>query len=241
MIESVKNEKVKYWSKLKDKKYQMSEELFLVEGSHLVEEANRANVLKEVIILNDYKEEFKYKNANYVNEYVMKKISSLKSVPKIIGVCKYLESDGVSGNVLLLDGIQDPGNLGTIIRSAVAFNVGTLILGSGTVSIYNPKVLRASAGMVFHLNILEAKLEKMLPLLKEDGYKIYSTNVVDGKELSDIKFPKKTAIIIGNEGNGVNSIIDSYKDESLYIKMDESCESLNAGVATSIILYELNK
>lgn len=241
MIESVKNDRVKYWTKLKNKKYQMSEELFLVEGEHLVEEAEKTKLLKEVIILESYKNDYKYKNTTYVNENVMKKITSLKSVPRIIGVCKTLESNGVKGDVLLLDGIQDPGNVGTIIRSAVAFNIGTIILGTNTVSIYNPKVLRASEGMVFHSNIIEANLEKMIPLLKEDGYKIYSTNVQGGKELSEIKFSKKAAIIIGNEGSGVNNVIDSYKDESLYIKMNKECESLNAGVATSIILYELNK
>ena len=239
MIESVNNEKVKYWTKLKDKKYQGSEGLYLVEGEHLVEEAYEAGVLEEVIVLDG--NEFDYENANIVSESVMKKITSLTTVPRIIGVAKITVSDKIYGRVLLLDGIQDPGNMGTIIRSSVAFGVDTLVLGTGSVSIYNPKVLRASEGMIFKLNIVERDLYEILKELKSSGYKIYTTDVNDGKELKSIEFPEKTAIIIGNEGNGVSDSIEAFADDYLYIKMNDGCESLNAAVATSIILYELNR
>lgn len=239
MIESVNNDKVKYWTKLNDKKYQKEEGLFLVEGEHLVEEAHKCGILKEVIALNG--NEVDYPSITYVSENVMKKITMLTSVPKIIGVVQFIESREISGNVLLLDAIQDPGNLGTIIRSAVAFNVDTIILGKNTVSVYNPKVIRASEGMLFKLNIIESDIASSIINLKNSGYTIYTTDVLNGSELSTIKFNTKNAIIIGNEGAGVSDDIKELCDEKIYIKMNENCESLNVGVATSIILYHLNK
>ena len=239
MIESVNNERVKCWTKLQDKKYRDEVGLFLIEGEHLVEEASTSGVLKEVIILdgNDYD----YEPKTYVSENVMKKITSLTNAPKIIGIAYKIRPRKINGRVLLLDRVSDPGNLGTIIRSSIAFGIDTLVIGSGTVSLYNPKVIRATEGLIFHLNIIEENLETVLTELKNEDYKIYSTNVNGGTNIRAIEFPEKTAIIMGNEGAGVSEIIDSYADEHLYIEMKETCESLNVGVATSIILYELNK
>lgn len=239
MIESVNNGKVKYWIKLKDKKYQNSENLFLVEGEHLVKEAYKKGVLQEVIALNG--ENYNYKNITYVSEKILKKVTTLSNRPKIIGVCKKLEPRGIKGNCILLDEIQDPGNMGTIIRSAVAFNIDTVVIGNNSVSIYNPKVIRASEGMIFHMNFIETNIEYLIPTLKENGYKVYSTNVKESKNVKDIKFGEKNAIIMGNEGNGVKPNISILADEYIHIKMNKNCESLNVGVATSIILYELSK
>lgn len=239
MIESVNNERVKYFSKLNDKKYQNLEGKFLVEGEHLVEEAYKGSKLLEVIVLEG--NEFDYPCSTLVCENVMKKISTLTNVPKIIGVVEKLDEEEIKGTVLLLDRISDPGNLGTIIRSAVAFNIDTIVLGSGSVSLYNNKVVRATEGLMFHINIIEYSLIDLIPKLKRDGYKVYSTNVLKGKVLGDVKFDAKTAIVMGNEGSGVSSEVNNLCDEYLYIKMNSTCESLNVGVATSIILYELDK
>lgn len=237
MIESVYNGRVKYWAKLKDKKYQNSEGLFLVEGEHLVEETSKCGKLKEVIILDGY--DFDYDKKTYVSESVMKKITSLDHVPKIVGVAEKLSTRGIDGDVVCLDGIQDPGNLGTIIRSAVAFGIDTIVLGSGTVSVYNPKVVRATEGLMFHINIIEENIEAVLLELKSEGYKVFCTDVLDGVRLRDADFTTKNVIVMGSEGSGVSDKIKNLCDERLYIEMDESCESLNVGVATSIILYEL--
>lgn len=239
MIESVNNTKVKLWTKLTNKKYQNVEGLFLIEGEHLVEEAYKCGYLEEVIILSGF--DFNYPNKSYVNDNVMRKISSLTSIPKIIGVAKKIKPKEIKGRVLLLDVIQDPGNMGTIIRSAVAFNIDSIVVGSGSVSIYNPKVIRATEGLFFHINIIECNLEKIILDLKNKDYVIYSTNLENGKNIRDILFPLKCAIIIGNEGSGVSNNIEKYSDEKIYIDMNKKCESLNAGVATSIILYELDK
>ena len=161
---------------------------------------------------------------------MIKSISSLDTPYKTIGVCKKKEEKEINGNVLILDGLQDPGNLGTIIRSAVAFNVDTIILSKDTVDLYNPKVVRSTQGMNFHINIIRRDLENEIKALKEKGYIVYSTDVINGKY----------AIIMGNEGNGVRENIKNLSDEKLYIKMNNDCESLNVGVATSIILYEFS-
>ena len=237
MIESVNNEKVKRWARLKDKKYQEQDGRFVIEGLHLVEEARKAGALEEVIAtieVEDFKE-----ITTLVSEEVMKKITALTNPPKIIGVAKKIEGRDIFGTVLLLDGVGDPGNLGTIIRSAVAFSVDTIVLGDNTVSIYNPKVVRATEGLIFHINIVERSLLGVIPKLKEEGYSVYSTDVTGGKPLKNIEFNEKTAIVIGSEAKGVSREVRNLKSERLYIPMNEASESLNVGVATSIILYEL--
>lgn len=238
MIESINNERVKYWTKLNEKKYQDQEGKFLVEGGHLVEEAFKAGYLEEVIVLSG--SETTYERATFVSEKVMKKITTLLHFPSIIGVAKKMTPRPIKGNVIILDKIQDPGNLGTIIRSAVAFGIDTIVLGRGTVSLYNPKVVRATEGLLFHINVVEEDIETSIVSLKNNGYKIYTTDVEGGTSLKNIDFPtNNTAIIMGNEGIGVSENIRKFADERIYIEMEERCESLNVGIATSIILYEL--
>jgi TrmH family RNA methyltransferase len=234
MIESVNNEKIKNYAKLNDKKYRDNTGLFLVEGEHLVEEALKRNIVVEIFSLDNRD------NSTQVSEPVMKKLSNLSSVPKVLAVCKKIENTDIKGNILMLDCIQDPGNLGTIIRSSVAFGIDTIVASKDTVDLYNIKVLRATEGMIFNINIIRRDLNEILPELK-NKYTIYTTNVVNGTRLEDIKVNKPFALIMGSEGNGVKDSIASYADESVYINMNDKCESLNVGVATSIILYEFNK
>ena len=156
-------------------------------------------------------------------------------------VYKNKKTPQVGERVLILDRIQDPGKLGTIIRSAVAFNIETIICSKDTVDIYNPKVLRASQGMLFHVPILFENTEKIIKELKEKEDKIIGTKVTNGHDVRDSKIYSHFALIIGNEGQGISKEIDELCDEYLYIKMNENCESLNASVAASILLYEINK
>ena len=171
----------------------------------------------------------------------MNKISSLESPSNFLGLVKKLPTLNYGNRLLILDNIQDPGNLGTIIRSAVAFNLDTLILGNDCVDLYNDKTIRSSEGMLFKLNILRKDLNAFLPELKNNNYTIYGTNVVNGSIVGDIKFPKKYAIIIGNEGNGMKDCLKTLVDQNIYIPMSPSAESLNAGIASSIIMYEMSK
>ena len=232
MIESLSNEKIKEYTKLNQKKYRDETGMFLIEGTHLVEEAFKNNIVVDAYSLDD-----KYTK---VSEEVMKKLSNLDTPPKYLAVCKKLEEKDINGNIVILDGVQDPGNLGTIIRSSIAFNIDTIILSNDSVDLYNTKVLRATEGMIFNINIIRRDLNEIIPTLK-DKYTIYTTNVVNGSNLSEIKVNTPFALIMGSEGNGVKEDIASYADESVYIPMNNKCESLNVGVATSIILYEFNK
>ncbi len=237
---SIHNEKIKDLKKLNEKKYRDKENLFLIEGEHLILEANKKNVLKEIIVLDGYEINIDVPKIT-VTENVMKFISSLDSAPSVIGVC-YKKLDNTLGNkVLILDNIQDPGNLGTIIRSAVAFNVDTIILSKDTVDLFNSKVIRSTQGMLFSMNFIVDDLEKAIKNLKENNYKIISTKVNGGKSLKNVEIGKKVAIIMGNEGRGVSKNLMDLSDEFLYIDMNKNCESLNVAVATSIILYELSK
>lgn len=236
MIESVNNEKIKNYAKLNDKKYRIESGLFIASGHHLVEEALKKGIVKEILLLKG--EEDIYGGVTYVTEEILKKVSNLTNNPKVLAICYIKENDDVKGNVVILDNIKDPGNLGTIIRSSVAFNYETIILSKECVDVYNPKVVRASEGMLFNLNIIINDLKDEIRTLKEKGYKIYGTDVVGGKRPNYEK--EKHALIIGSEANGMSNEIKSICDEKLYIKMNDKCESLNAGVSASILMYELN-
>ena len=233
MIESVNNPKIKVYSKLQSKKYRDESNLFIVEGDHLVEEALKKTQAVEIYSLDD--------SYTKVSEQVMRKLSSLSTPPNVLAVFKKIEEKEIYGNVLILENLQDPGNLGTIIRSSVAFGIDTIILSKDCVDFYNFKVLRASEGMVFNINIVIKDLTSVIPELKNKGYKVYTTNVVNGTNVREIIKPEKYAIVMGNEGNGVTTDIANMCDESIYIPMNNTCESLNVGIATSIILYEFSQ
>ena len=174
----------------------------------------------------------------------MKAISSLDTPNRIMGVCKKKENSDLLGKrYLLLDGVQDPGNLGTIVRSAVAFNIDTIVLSNDTVDLYNPKVLRSTQGMIFHTNIIECDLVSVIDELHNMGITVYGTDVNNGIDARELSSLDKTsfALVMGNEGNGVRREVKELCDKNLYINMNENVESLNVGVATSILLYELGR
>ena len=149
MITSINNEKIKEYAKLNDKKYRDLSSLFIAPGEHLVEEAIEANLAKEIFIL-DGEEKFE---GTVVSENVMKKLSGLTSSPRVLAVVHKKENMVDDGNVLILDGISDPGNMGTIIRSAVAFGYKNVIISENSCDVYNLKCIRASEGMIFKVNI----------------------------------------------------------------------------------------
>lgn len=238
---SVDNQKIKDIKKLNLKKYRDKNNLFLIEGSHLVLESYKKGLLKTLILEQD--EVFPLDvDTMYVTSDIIHYISDVESPQNVMGISYKLEEQEELGNrILILDEIQDPGNLGTIIRSAVAFHIDTIILGENTVDLYNPKVVRSSQGMMFHINIIKRNILNIIPELKQKGYSIFGTKVTHGKSLKTLAKKDKFAIIMGNEGNGVKEDILDCCDEFLYIEMSQDCESLNVAVATSIILYELDK
>ena len=239
VITSVNNNKIKDINKLKDKKYRDSSNSFLVEGEHLVIEAYREDLIKELIVLDDSDFILDGIPTIKVSSEVMKKLSSMDSYPSVIGVANKIKEKELGDSILMLDDIQDPGNLGTIIRSSAAFGIDTIVVSPKTVDIYNIKVLRATQGMLFHINIIVRELDSFITKLKQDNYKIYGTKVDKGINIKDISINNKYALVMGNEGKGISDNVSKLCDEYLYMKMNDNVESLNVGVATSILLYEI--
>ena len=240
LITSLDNKKVKLYTSLNETKNRNINKLFLVMGEHLVKEAISVNNLVDIIVLENYELDFDIPmEITYVTESIMKKLTRMPSIPKIIGVCKIIDNKDIKGNrVLVLDNIQDPGNLGTIIRSSVAFNIDTIVLSNDTVDLYNDKVIRSTQGLLFHINIIRRDLFDVIKELKNNNYDILGTNVNNGVTLNKVK-SNKFALLMGNEGNGLNKELQSMCDKNIYIPMNNNCESLNVAVATSIILYSL--
>ena len=239
LYSSVNNSKIKELAKLKTKKNRDKTRIFLVEGAHLVKEAYDSGYLKELLLLENIN--FKLDiETNYITENVLKYLSSVETPTGIIGICEFKKMSLKGTRLLVLDSIQDPGNLGTIIRSSVAFDIDTIIINDKCADIYSDKVIRSSQGMIFKTNIVKRDLYDFLKEIK-GKIPIYGTKVTGGKDLKTLEKISDFAIIMGNEGNGVDSKLLDLCDEYLYIPMDNKCESLNVGVATSIILYELTK
>lgn len=237
MINSINNDKIKKYSKLLQKKYRDETNTYLVSTDHLVREAIKNEIALEVFLLEGCNNS--YGPVEIVTEPVMRKLTNLKTLPNVVAVVKKKEEKSINGNVILLDSLQDPGNVGTIIRSAVAFGIDTIVLGNGTVDVYNEKVLRASEGMINNINLIKNNLVDTIMDLKIKGYKIIGTKVNGGTDIKNIK-SSKFALLVGNEGSGVSDELLDQCDEYAYIKMNNNCESLNVGVATSILIYELN-
>ena len=236
MIDSLDNKKIKEITSLKIKKYRDQYGLFLIEGKHLVDEAKKSGLLEEVILFDD---NYDFDKKLIVSEKVMKKLSFQDSLPSIMGVCKIKDNKLIGSKYLLLDGIQDPGNLGTIIRSSLAFGVDTIVLSKDSVDLYNDKVIRSTQGMIFHINIIRCDLEEVINKIK-GGIKIIGTSLGDSTPLRSIDKLERYALIVGNEGNGVKKEILDLCDDIVRIEMNKDVESLNVGVATSIILYEMS-
>ena len=235
VIYSLQNKKIKEISKLKQKKYRDESDFFVIETPHLIQEAKKSGLL-EFIISSDEKD----KPDILVNKNILKKLSNLES-PNIIGVCKKLDRNFLGEKVIILNNIQDPGNFGTIIRSAVAFDIDTIIFDDKCVDLYNPKTILSSQGMIFKMNFIKSYNLSIIDKLKKSNYKIYATDVNEGCSLKNVKKPDYYAIILGNEGNGISKEIIQKADEKINIKINQTCESLNVGVAASIILYEFNR
>lgn len=241
IITSLDNKKIKEVVKLKQKKYRDIENKFIIETLNIINEAYDMGYLLELYVMEGTVLEDNFDvPINYVSKNVFNKMSSLEN-SYVLGVCKKKISALEGKKYVLLDNIQDPGNLGTIIRSCVGFNVDTLVIGDTCVDLYNDKAIRASEGNVFKLNIVRSSLKDVIKVLKEDNIVIYGTDVNNGENIDEIKSCSSFALIMGNEGNGVSGDIKKLVDKNLYIKTSKNLESLNVGVATGIILYELDK
>ena len=244
IIESLTNKKIKEVVKLKNKNNRDSKNKFIIETKNLIEEAIKNNLLEELYVLENTSIDFFVPddvNIFFVKDLVFNKISSLNT-SKYLGICKKINDNGFFGKrFLLLDNIQDPGNLGTIIRTALGFNIDTIIISVDSCDMYNDKVIRASEGAIFKINIIREDLTKAINILKDRNFIIYGTDVINGMPPKDIKVKNNFALIVGNEGNGVRPNIKDLCDKNIYININKDLESLNVSIATAIILYEFNR
>lgn len=236
MIDSVNNEKILFFKKLRDKKYILENNMFIVEGEHLVEEAYKSGILLEVIKSNKCSISYDVKTT-IVSDKCLEKISLLKSTPNIMGVVKFFLSDKIVGKkIVLLDNVQDPGNVGTIIRSALAFNVSTIVLSLDSVNIYNDKLIRSTEGCMFNMNIVRMDLNQAIDKIHDMGIKVYYADMHGSINLDNSEV-KEYALVLGSEGKGISSYIKEKADYGINIPMNSKCESLNVGVSGSIIMY----
>jgi len=245
-ISSKDNNLFKRIKKLKKKKYREKEKLFIAEGHKFLD----FSTTPKYIIIRDGEEE-NYPNINnfeckklIYSDTLFNEISTQENSQGVILIYEFLENtiDSLGDTIVILDRIQDPGNLGTIIRLVDAVGFKDIILTTGSVDIYNDKSVRSSMGSLFNLNINYLSEKDLIGLLKEKEYNILSSGLTnESVNYNKVKLKEKNAIIFGNEGQGVSENILEISDEIVKIPIYGSAESLNVGVATGIILYKVRE
>lgn len=241
MITSVQNNKVKQWNKLKKRKDRQKSQLFLIEGFHLVQEAIHSDWEVEEIIVQEgldtptwVQEEI----ITYVTEQVFRTITETQTPQGIAAVVKMKEQVWNDfRQLLLVDAVQDPGNLGTIIRTSDAAGFDGVILGEGTVDLYNDKVIRATQGSLFHLPIFQEDLKVKITELQEQEFKIWVSTLDGAEAYPSVQVPGKVALVVGNEGAGINPAIINQANQKVNIPIFGKAESLNVSVAAGILIY----
>ncbi|MBW6410013.1 TrmH family RNA methyltransferase [Clostridium weizhouense] len=249
-IESKDNNLYKETKKLKDRKNRNKNNKYVIEGFRLIDEGFKANLDIDYLILtkNAYEkiefyfgDEIRNKVKIYcISDNLFKDLTSTENPQGIIAVVDMKQKEfDVSGDFYLFcDKLQDPGNMGTIIRTAHAAGVNGIILSKGTVDIYNEKTIRATMGSLFHLPIYYDDDLLLIKKLKDDGFKLLVTSLESSKDFFKEELSGKVILTVGNEGNGVSEEVLKLADSRVKIPMPGGAESLNVAIATSIIIYE---
>ena len=236
------NTEIKYLKKLKDKKYRKSEGLFLVEGSKLCEEVLNSNYqIKYTITSNEFKYN-DFPNVCVVDYDVIKSICTTDTPQDIVCVVYIPDQTNKypNGNSLILDNLQDPGNIGTLIRSAMAFGFENIYF-IDCPDVYSEKVVRSSMGGIFKINAHIVSRQQLIAD-KSKICDILVSTTLNSDILGENRLPnKRIGVIIGNEGNGITAELIDASDMSVKIPMTDKVESLNAGVAGSILMFEIFK
>lgn len=236
-ITSLTNAKVKQWAKYKEKKHRDKEQQFLIEGEHLIEEAHKAGII-DCILVEQGRENFLPEYESYeVTKEILHKLSDSTSGTYIMAVChmKHTAPQQLR-KVVVLDDVQDPGNLGTIIRSAYSFGFDGIYLSKHCVDAYNEKVVRSTQGAIFHIPVIRKDRLETLAELKQAGVRVYATSLHEATPLQQTPIQHPCALVFGNEGNGVSKEVLEISDERVFIEM-ETFESLNVAVAAGICMY----
>lgn len=259
MITSKDNEKIKYTKSLLKSKNRMKESKFIIEGYRILTLALECNADIDYVFIN---EDFEMKNEhlkllrmlenNEVKVYKttnknFKELVDTENTQGIIGVINFKEKNieqSINSSqkfVLVLDRIQDPGNMGTIIRTADAAGVDAIIVIKGCVDIYNPKVIRSTMGSIFDMNIIQCTQEEAIENLKANSFSIVSSYLDTDNFYNTVDYNNKVALVIGNEANGINDELISKSDILVKIPIYGKAESLNAAISSAILMYEIKK
>ena len=252
-ISSKENELIKHIKKLKDKKERDMSNEYVIEGIKLIQEAIQENVnIKQIVVCDDcdktesISKDLMYDIAKHECIYVTKKIFKfISEVQEPQGILAVIEKNNSDKDIdydqdiiVALDDVQDPGNLGTILRTVDSIGLTQILVSKGTADSYNPKVVRSTMGAIFRIKIIECEdLEKTLKEIKKHKFKVVVTSLQTENSIYEINYNKKV-IVIGNEAKGVEKNIQDLADEKIKIPMLGKTESLNASVATGIVLYE---
>ena len=253
-IKSRDNPKIREAARLKDNKYRQREQLFLIEGRTLFSEAvQRGQELLRIFVDKDRAEQYldeyrKSRKAEWikVDSDLIKHICDTQTPQGIVAVARIPQWDleallPKAGLLLYLDGLADPGNLGTILRTAWAFGVSGVMLGPGCVDPFNPKVVRSSMGAVFAVPVVLDVSAEALAQTKKSGYRLLASSLNAEFSLSMVDFNGAVVIIIGSEARGISSKILKLCDHSFKIPLFTEVDSLNAAVACGIIVYEAGR
>lgn len=247
-IQSSQNKQFKDWKKLLQTRGRKKQRRYLIEGIHLVQEALKTNQsIDSILIAETFSNpnEIDLKEINrpiyQLSASLFNELAQTKAPQGIIAVIndQPLEQPRQwRGRLLLVDAVQDPGNLGTMIRTAHGAGYDGVVLGKGTVGYLNDKVIRSTQGSLWHIPIYEDDLASVISALKEQNYPVYAT-ALNQKAVSytQVDYPDSFSIIVGNEGQGVHSKLIDQATQSIYIPMPGQAESLNVAVATGILLF----
>jgi len=235
-ITSRQNARVKYANSLHQQAFREENQQFIIEGDHLLEIALQVKLVREVFTLKKLSLPDEIKQY-LVTEDILQKISSSQHPQGCVAICDYPKNAGHFGDkVLYLDGISDPGNLGTLLRTAVAFGYQDVILSKECCSVFNDKAIQASQGAIFLLNLHYES--KTLTNLKKSGYQVIATELKSSVLMEKFKPTNKHVLILGNEAHGVSNECKKIADARIRIDMD-GIESLNVGVAGGILMHYL--
>lgn len=235
-IKSRQNERIKEVVKLQQASHKETKQQFIVEGFHLLEMALNANAVKEVYTLKEISNLSNKIPQYIVTSEIMEKISTNKSPQGVLAICSMKKAEPISSNkVLYLDDVGDPGNMGTLLRTALAFGYNDIIISNHSCSIYNEKAIQASQGALFKLNIIKGD-SSLLKALK--GYEILATEIKGSLDLKSINAPQKFVLVLGNEARGVSDEILKIADKRIRIDIKD-IESLNVAIAGAICMYSL--
>lgn len=253
IISSKDNELIKHIKKLKDKKHRDESNEYIIEGVKLIEEAVKENArIKKIIVCEDTTRTYEipthimYEIAKYECVYVTDKIfASITQVTNPQGIMAIIEKgdtdaqiDYTQDIIVALDDVQDPGNLGTILRTVDSIGLNQIIVSKGTADAFNSKVVRSTMGAIFRVKIIEVEnLPQAIKEMRRHHFKLMVTSLQTDNSIYDIKFNKKI-IVIGNESNGVSKEVQEMADEKAKIPMLGKAESLNASVAAGVVMYE---